>query len=97
MARCLFSCYSGPSIIFHAKEFDMFWLFKMHLSVVLNLQVFEVVRIALQNIKTDGSRFLFLRNENSKPSDVFPTSAMQPLAEILLSGDTSGFTLRMSF
>lgn len=70
-------------------------LFKIYLSVILNLQVFEVVRIPVQNIKTDGSRFLFLRNENNKPSDMFPTSAMQRLPEALLLGDTSGFTLRM--
>lgn len=71
-------------------------LFKRYLSVILNLQVFEVVRIALQNIKTDGSRFLCLRNKNNKPSDVFSTSAMQRSPQTLLPGDTSGFTLRMS-
>ena len=51
--------------------------------MILKLQVFEVIRIALQNIKTDGSRFLRLRNENNnnKTSDLFPTSAMQSLPQ----------------
>jgi len=65
------------------NNFTLSRLFKRYYSMILKLQVFEVIRIALQNIKTDGSRFLRLRNENNnnKTSDLFPTSAMQSLPQ----------------
>lgn len=53
--------------------------------MMLKMQVFGIIRLALQNIKTDGSRFLCLRNKiNNKPSDLFPTSAMRSLPQSMV-------------